>query len=322
MMKKLILFMLISLNWPGLLAQNEKLPIIDIHLHSYPSSVKFNNPNPNTGNILVTNADDHRKKCLKILVENNVVLGAVSSDGVSNEEKAYQSLAKWEKEGEIRILKGLWMPFGDSIFYYPPADSVRKWFISGRYDFLGELGFQYDGHSPSDTIFFKYYALAEELDVPVGIHTGMAATGTPYTCCPKFRLSLGNPYLLEDLLVSFPKLRVWAMHAGNQYCEEMVTVMHMYPQVYVDISPLSWLEIPTVQGNLDKFLKSAKEKGLLKRVMFGSDQMKWPEAIEMAINKIQSLEYLTDQEKADILYNNAARFLRLSKEEVAKHYGK
>jgi Tat protein secretion system quality control protein TatD with DNase activity len=321
MMKKLLLFSLISLFGPNIFAQNEKLPIIDIHLHSYPSSAKFNIPNPNTGNILVTNADDHRKNCLKILVENNVVLGAVSSDGVPNEEKAYQSLAKWEKEGEIRILKGLWMPFGDSIIYYPHVDSVRKWFVSNRYDFLGELGFQYDGHSPSDTIFFKYYALAEELDVPVGIHTGMSVPGTPYTS-PKFRLSLGNPYLLEDLLVNFPKLRVWAMHAGNQYCEEMVTVMHMYPQVYVDISPLSWLEIPTVQGNLDKFLRSAKEKGLLKRVMFGSDQMKWPEAIEMAINKIQSLEYLTDQEKADILYNNAARFLRLSKEEIAKHHGK
>ena len=36
--------------------------------------------------------------------------------------------------------------------------------------------------------------------VPVGIHTGGAPPGTPYTCCPKLRLALGDPLLLEDML--------------------------------------------------------------------------------------------------------------------------
>lgn len=30
--------------------------------------------------------------------------------------------------------------------------------------------------------------------------------------------------------------------------------------------------------------------------------------------------FLTDEQKRDIFYNNAARFLRLSEEEIAKHY--
>jgi hypothetical protein len=49
----------------------------------------------------------------------------------------------------------------------------------------------------------------------------------------------------------------------------------------------------------------------VKRVMFGSDQMQWPETIELAINRIEQAPFLTDEQKRDILYNNAKRFLRL-----------
>jgi predicted TIM-barrel fold metal-dependent hydrolase len=45
--------------------------------------------------------------------------------------------------------------------------------------------------------------------------------------------------------------------------------------------------------------------------MFGSDQMVWPEAIELAIEGVESAEFLSDREKEDIFYNNAARFFRI-----------
>jgi hypothetical protein len=53
--------------------------------------------------------------------------------------------------------------------------------------------------------------------------------------------------------------------------------------------------------------------------MYGSDQMSWPEVIPIAIEAIQTAEFLTKQQKADILYNNAARFLQLSEDQVAHH---
>ena len=56
-------------------------------------------------------------------------------------------------------------------------------------------------------------------------------------------------------------------------------------------------------------------------MMFGSDQLVWPEVIERSIDRIQSLTYLTAAQKRDILYNNAARFLRLSEEQIARHHG-
>ena len=54
--------------------------------------------------------------------------------------------------------------------------------------------------------------------------------------------------------------------------------------------------------------------------MFGSDQMVWPEAIGLAIVGIESADFLTEAQKRDIFYNNAARFLRISDEEIRNHH--
>jgi predicted TIM-barrel fold metal-dependent hydrolase len=48
--------------------------------------------------------------------------------------------------------------------------------------------------------------------------------------------------------------------------------------------------------------------------MFGSDQIRWPETIGMAVKAIESAPFLTDEQKRDIFYNNAARFLRLDED--------
>jgi len=51
-----------------------------------------------------------------------------------------------------------------------------------------------------------------------------------------------------------------------------------------------------------KFLRSAKEYGVLDRVMFGSDQMVWPEAITSSINFLNALQFLTKAEKEMTFY--------------------
>jgi predicted TIM-barrel fold metal-dependent hydrolase len=53
------------------------------------------------------------------------------------------------------------------------------------------------------------------------------------------------------------------------------------------------------------------EAGFGKRILFGSDQMVWPEALRIAIENVEAAEFLTLSQKRDIFYNNAARFLRL-----------
>jgi hypothetical protein len=53
--------------------------------------------------------------------------------------------------------------------------------------------------------------------------------------------------------------------------------------------------------------------GFENRIMFGSDEMVWPDAVSAAIDTIQDDPALTSGQKRDILYNNAARFLRIER---------
>lgn len=55
--------------------------------------------------------------------------------------------------------------------------------------------------------------------------------------------------------------------------------------------------------------------GFSNRIMLGSDQMQWPQSISTAIETIQPADFLTDQQKRDIFYNNAVRFFRLQKQQ-------
>ena len=67
-------------------------------------------------------------------------------------------------------------------------------------------------------------------------------------------------------------------------------------------------------------LKRMVDAGFIKRIMFGSDQMYWPDAIGEAIKAIETASFLTESQKRDVLYNNAARFLRLSDSEIAEDH--
>ena len=44
--------------------------------------------------------------------------------------------------------------------------------------------------------------------------------------------------------------------------------------------------------------------------------MVWPRTIEIAIATIENAPFLSEEQKRDIFYKNAARFLRLSEEEI------
>jgi hypothetical protein len=90
--------------------------------------------------------------------------------------------------------------------------------------------------------------------------------------------------------------------------------MLAYPRLYTDVAVLLWVH-PLTKSYAVDFLKRAKEAGMLDRVMFGSDQMVWPHAIEKSIEYLNSMDFLTEEEKRDIFYNNAVRFLRLEEKD-------
>ena len=283
-------------------------PIIDVHLHAQTrESLAQPAPNPATGQMSPKTAEEHMVRSLEIMKQRNVVLGIVSGSSVA-------SVEPWFASAPDRILKGIGVD-DPSTFMKP--EELDQLFREKKVHAFGEIAAQYAGYSPSDPAFDAYWAVAEKHGVPVGIHTGGAPPRTPYTCCPKFRLKLGDPLLLEDLLVKYPKLKVYVMHAGGFFPDNALMLMTMYPHVYVDIGALSWT--PIAGDLLEPFLREAKRRRMLDRVMFGSDQMMWPEAIALAIDRVNRLDFLTVAEKQDIFYDNAAKFLGLPPQEIARH---
>ena len=284
-------------------------PIIDVHLHAY-TAERFEEPSPNpaTGQMSVKTAEEHFRRTLELMKQHNVVLGIVSSASVAVVEQ-------WEAAPPDRVLRGI--SFDDPADFMKPEELDRL-LREKKLDVLGEVGAQYGGYSPSDPAFDPYWAIAEKHGVPVAIHTGSAFPRTPYTCCPKFRLRLGDPLLLEDMLVKYPRAKVYAMHAGGFFPQNTLMLMTMYPHVYVDIGALSWT--PIAGALLEPFLREAQRRRLLGRVLFGTDQMRWPEAITMAIDRVNGLDFLTLEEKEGLFYGNAAKFLGLTAEEIARHH--
>jgi len=190
-----------------------------------------------------------------------------------------------------------------------PLDSIRAWAKDGTIRVLGELSFQYAGLEFSDPVPEAHFALAEELDLPVGIHVGPGAPGTAYFFgSPRYRARLSNPILLEETLLRHPKMRVYVMHAGWPMLDEMIALLFAHPQVYIDVGVISW-KIP--RAEFHTYLRRIVQAGFGRRVMFGSDQMIWPEALRLAIDGVESAVFLSSAQKRDILYHNAARFLRL-----------
>ena len=288
-------------------APAQRQPIIDIHLHAFRAADwKGSSPNPITGKPGPATAEDYMSQTLAAMERYNVVKAIVSGP--------VEVVEQWRTAAPGRILASPLFGRPNVDFYgrpLPELDELRSLFNSGRLSAIGEVVAQYEGLSPSDPALEPYFALAEELDIPVGIHTGTSFPGTPYQGHPRFRLALGNPLLLEDLLVRHPKLRVFIAHGGEPWRRETIALMGMYQQVYMDVGAI-WLLGPFNRAAIDDWFREMLSHDLGKRIMFGTDQMRWPDAIGMAIEVIESAKFLTEEQRRDIFYNNAARFLRLA----------
>jgi len=274
--------------------QNE--PIIDVHLHAYNLwqtqsdtawyPAKFNRP---------ATSEKLMQQSFDMMNKYHIVKAITSGD--------IKTIQKWQANDSGRLLPGYetWEPFTPE-----HIARLRQEIKSGEVKVLAEIVTQYEGIGASDSALEPLYALAEENDIPIGIHMGPGPSGIAFNT--KYRSRLSSPLLLEDALVRHPKLRVYVMHAGWPMLDDMVAMLYAYPNLYVDIAVIDWY-IPKAEFYF--YLKRLIDAGFSNRIMFGSDQMQWPQSISAAIETIQSAGFLTKQQKRDIFYNNAARFFRL-----------
>ena len=306
-------------------AQESRLPIIDMHMHNDPWDA------PEEGEQSMSWRQGW-EKTKEFMDRSNIVLGLVSG--------SMEAARAWREFAPSHVIAGVMFPCIDGVVpnsrgrkcftggeIYPDLDWLRAEIEAGRVGFLGELVSQYAGLPPNDPTLEPYYDLAEELDIPVAIHIGPAFPGGVYgdgfcgadPCAPHYRASLSRPLLLEEVLIRHPNLRVYVMHAGWPMLDEMIHLLYSHPQVYVDIAVLTF-KLVTPRKTFHDYLRSLVDHGFGKRVLWGSDTDF--NYVNVAIEAIESADFLSAEQKADIFYNNAARFLRLTEEEIAAHHSR
>ncbi len=258
------------------------IPVFDVHLHGDPAPLKQ----------------------LSQLKTSNVYKIALST--------SWPLQNTYSSDDKLKVLHGLMVPCPNGKVPYslqpcfadgkewPDVNWVEQQIKEGRINFLGEVLTQYHGISSSDSLMFPYYALAEKYRLPVGIHTGSAG---PDHGSPNFKEEMGNPTLMKNALLRFPTLKVWLMHGGAPFVKEFIGMMKAHPGLYADISVLNNSRIiPAADfaGMMKKFI----DAGFEDRLMFGSDNAD----IQATITAIDTLTFLSVEQKEKIFYKNAETF--------------
>lgn len=303
-------------------------PVIDMHIHAYgaraqgpPSYVcapfpswkpldpgaggaglpgymasMFGDPECPVRFLSARDDEDLRTRTLDALRTNDVY-------AIAGGSPAY--VDRWLEDEPRRLLPAIGAGSPDRL---PSIEDLRARHAAGRLVALSELSLQYGGIAPTDPRMEPYWALAEELDIPVGIHMGPGAPGTTYFATPGYRAALSDPLQLEPVLVAHPRLRVFVVHAGYPFKESMLALMAAHPQVYAEFG---FLTAGYGDQEIWPYIQSFVDAGFEDRILYGTDQMVWPELIEVGIARVRNAPGLTDEQKRKFLYDNAARFLRI-----------
>lgn len=320
-MKRLLIILLLVFGIAQITsAQTDRMPIFDIHVHTMKVNPNWASPmcpwflsdmpgaDPTQTPPSFMNLDcvdplqpaksdeEMQEEVIKRIKDFNMTIVAYGDDEV---------LRDWAAAAPPgRVIPAIGIDTTMSV------EAFRDSLSNGFYKVVAEFAPQYQGMSPSNPVFAPYLAVAEELNIPVGIHMGTGGNGMANITQPRYRASLGNPFLLEDLLARHPKLKIWVMHAGYPMIDQMIALMGANAYVYVDVAGLIW-SYP--QEEIHRYIERLVQAGFGKRIIYGTDFMLWPRLFETSIGVIENAKYLSEDQKRDILFNNAVRFFRMDK---------
>lgn len=210
---------------------------------------------------------------------------------------------------------------------WPDLTWLEREMAAGRIGILGEMLFVYTGTHPDDKRMAPYWALAAKYDLPVAVHInrgpppGVGPRRDP-RCCPAFDGEMGNPALLRPVLERHPCLRILLQHVGGSgspgnatFENETLALLADHATVYFDMSIVN---SDTPADVHEAALRRLVDAGLGDRIMFGSDTR----PAGPILRRLESIEWLTPVQRRAILYDNAARFLRLDAQTIARHHGR
>ncbi|MCF8062647.1 MAG: amidohydrolase family protein [Deltaproteobacteria bacterium] len=145
----------------------------------------------------------------------------------------------------------------------------------------------------NDRAYFPFYAKCEELDVVAVIMVGAESASQP--------AYLGEPKLLDDVAIYFPRLRIVASHTGWPWVEEAINLAFRHENVVIGTAgytPKYW------PANLVHYINS-----------WGKGKVMWGTSFplvdhEKSLEQIDELG-LRDDAKHELLYGTASRVFRI-----------
>jgi uncharacterized protein len=289
--------------------RSARLPIIDVHRHaSWPG----------------TSDAPERAALLAAMDAEGIVLSLLHINEPGD-------VPGWLEAAPGRFIGGPAMPCPQTAkepFYrcfpetegWPDLTWLEREMTRGRIGILGEMLFVYAGVHPDDPKMAPYWALAAKHDVPVTVHINRGPGAASGLRGPAFNAELGNPALLRPVLQRQRGLRILLQHVGTggppdllPFTTEIDALLKEYPTVYFDMSVLNSVgSAETHEAELKRLI----DAGFGDRIMFGSDTR--PAA--PILRRLENIAWLTEKQRRAILYDNAARFLRLDPQTIARHH--
>ncbi len=167
-----------------------------------------------------------------------------------------------------------------------------------------ELGFSGIKTVPSfveldinDKTFYPCYRKAQELGIPVSIHTGTAIL-------KGVRVKHVHPLMIDDVAFDFPDLKIICTHLGGWQYLDLISMLIHHSNVYADISfwPLNPFYVQLVPWKI-------LEQTVSDKILFGSDYPagQTPKEAAEAVMKLP----ISQSFKEKILGENAAKILGL-----------
>lgn len=302
-MKRSLFFLLVLLC--NGLALSQSRPVIDVHFHT--DTGKFLPREYIAGELHELepiSREEMIRESVAVMNDLNIVHAITSGPDPA-------IVKKWHAVDPQRFVPALQVPSANNDQDY--LDGIRSLMTNGEIAVLGEIALQYEGVRVSDPAYEAFFSIADQLDVPVAVHLGPGPRDV-FDVRPDYRVADGDPLDLEAVLHRHPGLRIYVMHAGWPFIENMIAIMHTYRNVYVDTA---FINTALPERELYHVLGRFVGAGLGERVMFGSDPH--PGAIALSIRtayeRIAAAEFLSDEQKDDIFFDNAYRFFRLTAED-------
>lgn len=156
---------------------------------------------------------------------------------------------------------------------------------------------------PNDTRFYPLYEKIVELNVPSLFHTGTNGLGAGTPGGMGIKMDYTRPIYLDHVAADFPQMTIIGAHPAWPWHEEMLAIIGHKSNVFMDLSGWSPKYIP-------KAIMDEARNRLQDRILFGSDYpfimpQRW-------LADFDSLENFSPEVRKKILYDNAARILKLS----------